>query len=289
MFVAYPIAAGLLLSAVAKLVSRDDSLGAVVNLGFSNQHSRRLVWLSAVILEFAVAGLLVAVPVAGLIAASALFTVFAGVLARALARGSSGRPCGCLGSRGTVSVRMLAFDLTVAAVALIAAINELGFISPTVAISIAIAVLGITVAGLAITVVALAREVGVIKLALSSGGALEIAGEGPEVGSRHDIPGSPRAEDLTLAVFTSEGCPMCRNLGPSLEFLARDPRLTVLEFDEVRDLDRWRSLDIPGSPYAVAFSNDGLVLAKGTFNGLNQLESVVATAVRRRKEAMVAA
>jgi hypothetical protein len=39
---------------------------------------------------------------------------------------------------------------------------------------------------------------------------------------------------------------------------------------------------VPGSPYAVALDLDGTVLAKGTFNNLAQLESVVATAERRR-------
>ena len=38
---------------------------------------------------------------------------------------------------------------------------------------------------------------------------------------------------------------------------------------------------IPGSPYAVAMALDGTVLAKGTFNDLAQLESVLATAERR--------
>jgi len=39
---------------------------------------------------------------------------------------------------------------------------------------------------------------------------------------------------------------------------------------------------VPGSPYAVAFDLDGLVLAKGTFNNLAQLESILATGEERR-------
>src|SRR5438094_664258 len=43
---------------------------------------------------------------------------------------------------------------------------------------------------------------------------------------------------------------------------------------------------VPGSPYAVALDPlTGTVLAKGTFNGLAQLESVLATAERRALEA----
>jgi hypothetical protein len=40
-------------------------------------------------------------------------------------------------------------------------------------------------------------------------------------------------------------------------------------------------MSIPGSPFAVAIDREGTVLAKGTFNNLAQLESVLATAERR--------
>ena len=49
--------------------------------------------------------------------------------------------------------------------------------------------------------------------------------------------------------------------------------------------DLWRSLDIPGSPFALALDREGTVLAKGTFNNLAQLESVLATAERRGQTA----
>ena len=45
-------------------------------------------------------------------------------------------------------------------------------------------------------------------------------------------------------------------------------------------MEIWRSLAIPGSPYAVVLSADGDVLAKGTFNSLYQLESLLAHATR---------
>ena len=56
---------------------------------------------------------------------------------------------------------------------------------------------------------------------------------------------------------------------------AVDPRLTLREFDEVRDADAWTAADVPGSPFAVALDADGTVLAKGTFNTGAQLESVL--------------
>jgi hypothetical protein len=83
-------------------------------------------------------------------------------------------------------------------------------------------------------------------------------------------------------VFTSDGCRVCRGLAPAIETLRGEPDIAVEQFDEVADADVWRELEIPGSPYAVALDDGGTVLAKGTFNNLAQLESVLATAGRRR-------
>jgi hypothetical protein len=38
---------------------------------------------------------------------------------------------------------------------------------------------------------------------------------------------------------------------------------------------------VPGSPYAVVLAADGVVLAKGTFNSLYQLESLLSYAMTR--------
>ena len=78
---------------------------------------------------------------------------------------------------------------------------------------------------------------------------------------------------------------MCRRLAPGIHAFARHPHVSLLELDEVRDMEHWRRLGIPGSPYAVALDGSGRVLAKGTFNSLAQLESVLAAAERRRAEA----
>jgi hypothetical protein len=89
-------------------------------------------------------------------------------------------------------------------------------------------------------------------------------------------------DSLALAVFTSEGCRVCRGLQPAIASLAGDPSIAVRVFDEVADRAVWAQLRVPGSPFAVAFDPHGFVLAKGTFNNLAQLESVLATAERRR-------
>jgi hypothetical protein len=76
---------------------------------------------------------------------------------------------------------------------------------------------------------------------------------------------------------------MCRALAPGVAAFGRDPRVAVRVFDEIRDADAWAAADVPGSPFAVALDERGTVLAKGTFNTIAQLESVLATAERRRQ------
>ena len=115
-------------------------------------------------------------------------------------------------------------------------------------------------------------------------GALEVPHEGPEVGARTTL--AARFEltpgRLGLAVFSSEGCGLCRALEPEVGAFGADPRVVLRRFDELRDADAWAAADVPGSPFAVALDADGTVLAKGTFNSGAQLESVLAAAERRR-------
>jgi hypothetical protein len=153
------------------------------------------------------------------------------------------------------------------------------------AIGLAAAILAC--AALAVAVLALAREIGVLRLRVGPGSALEIPEEGPELGSR-----SPIVERFELgpdvrqaiAVFSSEGCRVCQSLGPSIELLRSDPVIAIEVFDEAAEAQVWAALDVPGSPYAVALSPEGIVLAKGTFNNLAQLESVIAAAMRRAEQ-----
>ena len=145
----------------------------------------------------------------------------------------------------------------------------------------------IACAGLAVAVLALAREVGMLRLRLGPEGALEIAEEGPELFSRTRL--APRFSldpeaTLALAVFVSAGCRVCDALEPAIRALAADPMVAVESFDEQAEAELWRELGIPGSPFAVALDREGTVLAKGTFNNLAQLETVLAAAERRRAE-----
>ncbi len=70
---------------------------------------------------------------------------------------------------------------------------------------------------------------------------------------------------------------------PAVDSIAAHPAVAVGRFDEVAQSGAWVALDVPGSPYAVALDTQGTVLAKGTFNNLAQLESILATGERRRE------
>jgi Methylamine utilisation protein MauE len=228
-------------------------------------------------------------------AAAALFALFAGTTSAALLAGRGGRPCACFGGASRLS---WATPARVVVPALLAGAAALGWFPSepggydrwlTFGFSLALVAIG----ALGVAVLALAREVGVLRLSAGAArGALEIESEGPELGEAQPwaqaIEAGPRAL-LRLAVFTSEGCRLCGQVAPAVEHVAGDPLIAVGSFDEHRDARVWAAATIPGSPYAVALSVEGVALAKGTFNGLGQLESVLATARRRERGLSLAA
>jgi hypothetical protein len=241
-----------------------------------------------VALELALAGGVAAGSDLAALAAAAFLLAGAAVLGRALRAGRAGAPCGCFGARSRVSRFAVA-----RAVLLAAAFAALPLIPRTdpsaetwLAAGLALALVG--VAALGVAVLALAREVGMLRLAVGPQGALEIAEEGPAIGADSGLAEhlDPRpGATLALVVFTSEGCGMCRRLAPGIQAFARHPHVSLLELDEVADAEHWRRLNVPGSPYAVALDSAGRVRAKGTFNSIAQLESVLAAAERRLAEA----
>jgi hypothetical protein len=137
---------------------------------------------------------------------------------------------------------------------------------------------------LSLVVLALAREIGMLRLSVAPRGALEVDHEGPEIGARSALAGAfdLGPGQLGLAVFTSEGCGLCRALAPQVAAFGEHPAVSLRTFDEAEHADAWAAADVPGSPFAVALDTDGTVLAKGTFNTGAQLESVLAAAERRR-------
>jgi hypothetical protein len=220
--------------------------------------------------------------------AAGLLVLFAGAIAAALVGGRRGAPCPCLGSRGRVGgvavVRNLALAVGFAAVPSLPGGAPSGQGWLVVALVVAFGCILV----LSIAVLALAREVGLLRLRLGPESALDIANEGPPIGTRVAL--APRFHEgtqarLALAIFSSEGCRLCQTLAPVIAAFRRDPGIAVEVFDEARDAEIWRELGIPGSPFAVAIDRGGAVRAKGTFNTYGQLESIVATAEQRLLEA----
>jgi hypothetical protein len=272
-------------AAALKLARPAASMSALRTFGVEGRTAQACVLAGVIALELALAvGLVLGWAPATWIAAATMFA-FAALLGQALASGRRGQPCACFGARSRVSplavIRDVGLGLSLLAVPFLPAapITTDGWL----AIGLAVALLACAV--LAVAVLALAREVGSLRLALPAQSALEIEQEGPELGSRASVAHRFRPGPSTrfaLAVFTSDGCPLCRTLEPAVDALGRDPLVAVEVFDEVRDADAWRDLDIPGSPYAIALDLDGIVLAKGTFNSAAQLESVLGAAERRQ-------
>jgi hypothetical protein len=278
---------GLVLVAAAalKLVGGAAARAALATYGLRSPRQATVVWAVLIAVE---TGLGVAVGAGSALAANAAALLMASataVQAGAIVSGKAGAPCGCFGAKGTIG--KASAGRTAALAAALALAPALPREEPStqgwLAIGLAFAIAGLI--ALAIVVLALAREVGMLRLSVAPRGALEVAHEGPEVGARSALAAAFPAlghRRIALAVFTSEGCGMCRVLAPAIEAFGAHPAVVLRTFDEARDADAWSAADVPGSPFAVALDADGTVLAKGTFNTGAQLESVLATAERRR-------
>jgi methylamine utilization protein MauE len=269
------LGAVLLLAAAGKARAGGSAREALRSYGIEDARLRTAAWVAAIAAEVALA-VAVLVTVDAAFAAAALLAAFAVAQTVAIARGRAGAPCGCFGGRGRIGPWGVARTT-----ALAAAFAALPFLPDTglstdawLALGLGIALLG--VAALAVALLALAREVGELRLAVAPQAALSLEHEGPELGGRVAlVERFERPAPLKFAVFTSRGCSLCAALEPSLRLLANDPEVELVTFDEHDDPDAWESLAVPGSPYAVVLDADGIVLSKGTFNSLYQLESLV--------------
>jgi hypothetical protein len=272
-------------AALAKLSSPRSTRAALATFGFTEGALRDLAWGGLVATELALAVGVAIGSAAAAYAAAGLMALLALLMLSALLRGRAGAPCACFGARSKVSGIAVIRDLGLAAAFALLPSLPSAELSTDQWLGIGLGLTLLACVALALAVLALAREVGMLRLRLGSEGALEVAGEGPAPGSAAPqllarIP-LERAR-VALAVFTSEGCRMCNALAPAIESLAREPEVAVGVFDEASEAELWRELGVPGSPFAVALSPEGTVLAQGTFNNLAQLESVLATAERRR-------
>jgi hypothetical protein len=230
-----------------------------------------------------------------LVVAASLLWGFSAWLWLEVARGRNGDPCPCFGARSAIGIRSGSGTLALALLAtgLLSADADVGGLSRLSAVAwLALACGLFACAALALGWIAflLAREVANLRAQLAQGvprGALEILDEGPRLGQVSPlIERFASEEEIALAVFLSPGCAVCRELEPAFALFAVQSATELVVFDEAREQLAWHSASVPGSPYAVALDRQGVALAKGTFNTLEQLASIPATARLRVKEGL---
>jgi len=161
---------------------------------------------------------------------------------------------------------------------------------------------------LLLAVLGLARQLGVL-LARTAPTRAQPTVEGPDIGSLIEpvvlpgyagstIPITPTKGLKQLLVFTDPSCSTCKDLMPAVRAFAAayrdDIRVTILSRSEEneRDLllaadlapvgigvasatDLHQRLQVLGVPYAILLDTDNKVLAKGTVNTLEQMESLL--------------
>ena len=232
----------------ALLIARlKDSAASLEPFGIKGRRAQH----GAVVLVAVVGSALAAGVAAGWDAASyaaaALAAGFAGALTWAAANGGGGLPCPCFGGRSRIGFGTAAHRGTRRRVR--GRAGPRGAVSPSrdawVIAGLGIALAGVLVLGVA--VLALAREVAALRLRLPPDSALEILSEAPRSASERQLldrlPLGPHAQ-FALAVFTSEGCRLCR-CRPAVDAIDRDPLVYVAVFDEYRDAGVWEALAVP--------------------------------------------
>ena len=286
--VARLILGGVLAGAsLAKLASPASSRAAMATFGIDGRRAQAIAWALLIACELGLAAGVIAGSATAAYLAAALMATFAATMVGAILRGRAGAPCACFGARSTVG--WLAVARNAALAAAFAALPALpaDTCPPTSG----------SASG---SPWRSSPAPGSRSPCSRSRARSDCCGCGWVPGARSRSPRrargcsptraligrfSPEPEaSLALAVFVSAGCHVCHSLEPSIRALANDPRVAVATFDEVADAAVWGELGIPGSPFAIALDLEGLVLAKGTFNNLAQLESVLAAAERRRAE-----
>ena len=257
------VATVLLVAAASKAADRSGSVVALAGYGVPGRLATP-AWGALVVAEAALAAGIGAGLEPAASAAGVLLGCFMAVQLAALAGGGAGAPCGCFGGRSRLSRASAArTGLLAAACATLPLLGSGPALEPGVTAAVAACVV----------VLAAGRRPG------APAGALDVAGEGPPLGSLVGL--APDGEGISLVLFTSAGCSLCKRVGAAAERLG--PR--VVRYDEEADAGAWASANVPGAPYAVALDPFGLVLAKGTVNDGAQLRSVLAAAKARVRAA----
>jgi uncharacterized membrane protein YphA (DoxX/SURF4 family) len=272
------ILVGLLLlwAAAAKLRRREDLPDWLTAYGLPARYARPVAW--AVMAAEAVVGALLlfglALP-ATAYAAVLLGVGFVAALAQARLRGVERLRCGCFGASEGRTTHLLLRAVGFTALALLAAFGgglDVSASSETV-VAVVLVVLAAAVVILSLLVLALYRQVGVLTLRLGPRVPLELAEEGPEVGSSVPPLEGLRGRGPEVIFFFSATCRLCRQLAPGVGALARQG-LRVRVVEEEQEGGVFEEWNVPGTPFVV-HAIDGVVAAKGTVNTLEELETLL--------------
>ncbi len=277
------VAATFAWSALAKLRHRDV-------LVIDGPHvPRRLAAGSsaAVAVIEAIVAVLVLVPatyVVGGICTAALGALFTAALAARWARGTPRLACACFGAQTEHAAWLVTLRAAAVMVAGVLIATDAGAsVSHAAAVDAALVALTAVVAVLVVLVLALYRHVGILERRLGPRSALEIPEEGPPFGVR-----APGLEGLAgrgseLIAFGSDHCGLCRELAPGFRALSRTG-LAVRGVDEGAEPEAFARFRVPGTPYVV-HTVDGVVMAKGLVNTLEQVEELVGVGLERAEHA----
>jgi uncharacterized membrane protein YphA (DoxX/SURF4 family) len=272
------VAVLLLWAAAAKAYRRNDLPDWLAAYGVPVRYTESVAW--TVMVTEAVVGLLLlfglALP-ASAYAAVALGVVFVAALAFAWLRGVERLRCGCFGASEGRTTHLLLRAGGFTALALLAAFGgriDLSVSADTLVVG-ALVVLSLTVIGLTLLVLALYRQVGVLTLRIGPRVPFEIAEEGPELGSRAPELDGLRGRRAEVVFFFSTTCRLCRQLGAGVAALARQG-LAVRVVEEEQEEEAFKRWNVPGTPFVVHVV-EGVVVAKGTVNTLEELESLLDT------------
>ncbi len=136
--------------------------------------------------------------------------------------------------------------------------------------------LWLVVAVLAIAMVALLRQIGVLHQRLAPMG-VHFASEGPALDTAAPAVGIDWSVSvLTVLLFTSPTCVLCRELKPSLDAFRRQYReLRVQTIDLESDAAVFDAMAVRSTPYVVAVDAAGVVRGRGVANSLEQIEELV--------------
>jgi thiol-disulfide isomerase/thioredoxin len=141
---------------------------------------------------------------------------------------------------------------------------------------VAFLALWVVVVVLAVATFALLRQIGVLHQRLAPMGT-HFASEGPDLDSTAPSVGLDwSVSALTVLLFTSPTCVLCRELKPSLDAFRRQYReLRVHMVDLEADPAVFDAMAVRSTPYVVAVDGAGVVRGRGVANSLEQIEELV--------------